>query len=98
VVHGDELMPRAQAIAREIADNTAPVAVALARRMLWDMAGPARPEDAHRRESLALARRGRSLDAVEGVAAFLEKRPALFPDRVSDAQSELPSAHGQLSL
>jgi enoyl-CoA hydratase/carnithine racemase len=98
VVPRDELMPRAHAIAREIADNTAPVSVAIARRMLWDMAGPARPEDAHRRESLALSQRGRSADAVEGVASFLEKRPALFPDRVSDALPELPSGHGQLPL
>ena len=33
----DELLPAAQALAREIADNTAPVSVALARRMMLDM-------------------------------------------------------------
>jgi hypothetical protein len=28
--------------------------------------------------------RGQSADAAEGITAFLEKRPADFPDRVSD--------------
>ena len=28
--------------------------------------------------------RGRSADAAEGVVAFLQKRPAEFPDRISD--------------
>jgi hypothetical protein len=28
--------------------------------------------------------RGRSADAGEGIAAFLEKREATFPDKVSD--------------
>jgi enoyl-CoA hydratase/carnithine racemase len=98
VVPGDDLLARAHAIAREIADNTAPVSVALARRMLWDMLGPALPAEAHRLESLALAERGRSLDAEEGVASFLEKRAPLFPDRVSEALPELSSEHDQLSL
>jgi hypothetical protein len=28
--------------------------------------------------------RGQSADTREGISAFLEKRPAQFPDRVSD--------------
>src|SRR5947199_4422918 len=35
----DELLPAAHALAREIADNTAPVSVALSRQMLWPMLG-----------------------------------------------------------
>ena len=35
----DDLLPAARAIAREIADNTAPVSVALTRQMLWRMLG-----------------------------------------------------------
>src|SRR5436190_17300999 len=34
-----ELLAAANALAREIADNTAPVSVALARRMMWTLLG-----------------------------------------------------------
>ena len=80
----DELLDVARALAREIADHTAPVSVALARRLLWRMLGAAHPMEAHRADSRAMVARGRSADVVEGVSAFLEKRPAVFPDRVSD--------------
>jgi enoyl-CoA hydratase/carnithine racemase len=79
-----ELLPAAYELASEIADNTAPVSVALARKMLWRMLGAPHPRDAHRADSLAMYARGRSADAREGVTAFLEKRPAEFPDKVSD--------------
>ena len=81
---GDELLPAAREIAREIADNTAPVSVALARQMLWRMLGAQHPMEAHRVDSRAMFARGQSADAREGVTAFLEKRDAQFPDRVSD--------------
>jgi enoyl-CoA hydratase/carnithine racemase len=77
-----ELMAAAHALAREIADNTAPVSVALTRRMLWSMLGAAHPLAAHEIDSRAMAARGASADAAEGVTAFLEKRDAVFPDRV----------------
>jgi enoyl-CoA hydratase/carnithine racemase len=80
----DELMPAARALALEIAQNAAPVSVALARRMLWTMLGADHPMAAHRADSRAMFARGQSADAREGVTAFLEKRPAEFPDRVSD--------------
>ena len=76
----DELLPAARAIAKEIADNTAPVSVALTRQMLWRMLGADHPMDAHRVDSRGIAERGSSADAHEGVASFLEKRPAVFPD------------------
>jgi enoyl-CoA hydratase/carnithine racemase len=79
-----ELLDAAYALAREIADNTAPVSVALARRMLWSMLGADHPREAHRVDSRAMVARGRSADAREGVTAFLEKRAAEFPDKVSD--------------
>jgi enoyl-CoA hydratase/carnithine racemase len=78
-----ELLDAANALAREIADNAAPVSVALARRMMWRMLGAEHPMLAHRADSRGMFARGRSADAAEGIAAFLEKRPADFPDRVS---------------
>ena len=79
----DEVVAEATALAREIADNTAPVSVAMARRLLWRMLGADHPMEAHRADSRAIYLRGKSGDAREGVTAFLEKRDPEFPDRVS---------------
>ena len=79
-----DLLGAARAIGREIAENTAPVSVALSRQMLWRMLGADHPMDAHRMDSRAINSRGASADAKEGVMSFLEKRPANFPVKVSD--------------
>jgi enoyl-CoA hydratase/carnithine racemase len=79
----EELQSAAQSIAREIADNAAPVSVALTRQMMWRMLGTDHPMEAHRVDSRSIESRGRSADVREGVNAFLEKRQADFPDRVS---------------
>jgi enoyl-CoA hydratase/carnithine racemase len=79
-----ELLDAAHALAREIADNAAPVSVALARQMMWRMLGAEHPMIAHRADSRGLFMRGQAEDVREGIAAFLEKRPADFPERVSD--------------
>jgi enoyl-CoA hydratase/carnithine racemase len=78
-----ELLPAAYSLAREIADNAAPVSAAMTRRLLGRMLGATDPMDAHLAESRGLAKRSRSADAREGVTSFLEKRPARFPQRVS---------------
>src|SRR3954465_9801750 len=78
-----EVLGAAQALASEIADS-APVSVALTRQLLWRMLGASHPMEAHRADSRAMFARGQSADAREGVTSFLEKRPADFPDRVSD--------------
>jgi enoyl-CoA hydratase/carnithine racemase len=85
----DDLLPAAVAIAREIADNTAAVSVALSRQMLWRMLGVPHPMYAHRVDSRGIASRGPSADASEGVLSFLEKRPAVFPNLVSDGLPDI---------
>ncbi len=84
-----ELLGAARGLAREIADSTAPVSVALARRMMWTMLGAEHPMLAHRADSRGMFYRGQSADAAEGISAFLEKRAAEFPDRVSDGLPEV---------
>ena len=85
----DELLPAARALAREIADNTragldradAPDAVADVGRAASDGRAPDR-------QPLRSRRAGSRPMRARASAAFLEKRPAVFPDRVS---SDLPS-------
>jgi enoyl-CoA hydratase/carnithine racemase len=79
----DQLLAEARKLAREIADNTAPVSIALTRQMLWRNAAMPHPMDAHRIDSRAIYRRARSGDAMEGIASFLEKRAPAYPDKVS---------------
>jgi enoyl-CoA hydratase/carnithine racemase len=84
-----DLLPAAHEIAREIADNTAPVSVALTRQMLWRMLGADHPMEAHRVDSRGIQSRGASADAREGVESFLEKRTPNYPVRVSDGLPDI---------
>ena len=86
---GGELLDAARELATEIAEHTSPVSVALTRRLMWSMLGAAHPMAAHRADSRGMYFRGRSDDAREGVMSFLEKRPAHFPDRVSEGLPDL---------
>src|SRR5690348_7916126 len=83
VVPPDQLLPTARALAREIAEKTAPVSIALIRQMMWRMLGADDPMEAHKVDSRGIYARGRSDDVKEGVVSFLEKRPAQFKDKVS---------------
>ena len=78
-----DLLPAAQELAREIADNTAPVSIALTRAMLWRLTAADHPMAAHQIDSRAIYRRSRSGDAKEGISSFLEKRAPVYPDKVS---------------
>ena len=78
-----DLLGAAQELAQEIGANNAPVSVALTRQMMWRMLGADHPMQAHRVDSLAIELRTASDDAAEGVRSFTEKRPAVFPNKVS---------------
>jgi enoyl-CoA hydratase/carnithine racemase len=84
-----EVLGAARELAAEIAAHSAPVSVALTRRLLWTNLGAEHPMAAHRADSRAMFSRGQSDDAREGVTSFLEKRPAQFSDRVSDGLPEI---------
>jgi len=58
--------------------------------MMWRMLGASHPMEAHRFDSKAMFHRGRSADVREGIASFLEKRPARFSGTVSRDLPELP--------
>ncbi len=88
VLPEDELLPAANEIAREIADNTSSISVALSRQMLWKMLGADHPMEAHRLDSAGVYAMGRTPDGYEGVKSFLEKRPPEFPMKVS---SDMPA-------
>jgi enoyl-CoA hydratase/carnithine racemase len=78
----DQLLDAARELAAEIADS-APVSVALTRRMLWRGMVADHPMYAHRVDSRAVRYLGKQPDAAEGVMSFLEKRPARFTGSVS---------------
>jgi enoyl-CoA hydratase/carnithine racemase len=83
VVNPEELLAAAHKIAAEIRDNTAPVSVALIRQMMWRLSALDHPMEAHKIDSRGIYARGASADVKEGVVAFLEKRKANFPEKVS---------------
>jgi enoyl-CoA hydratase/carnithine racemase len=83
----DALVPAARELAAEIAQNTAPLSVALNRQLLWKMLGADHPMEAHKLDSRGVRALGQTADAREGVSSFLEKRPARYAGNPS---SEMP--------
>ena len=77
------LLARAQEIAREIVENTAPVAVALTRQMLWRFSAEATPWDLLKLDAAMNMTLGAGADVREGVASFIGKRAPNFPGQVS---------------
>lgn len=80
----EDLLPQARSMAREMIENCAPGSLALNRQLLWRMSGAAHPLEAHLLESRGIAERVTSPDALEGVAAFRERRAADFPGTTRD--------------
>ncbi|WP_293898439.1 enoyl-CoA hydratase-related protein [Phenylobacterium sp.] len=90
VVAPDQLLARAHEIALEIAQNTAPVSIALARQMLWRFSGDPDPSGALAIDGRLSMELGSGPDVKEGVGAFVEKRAPNFPGRVS---ADMPSLY-----
>lgn len=78
----EDLLPAAYELAREFTANSR-VSNAVIRQMFWRMLGADDPVVAHRLDTKGMVERGQSADATEGTTAFLEKRAANFPDKVS---------------
>jgi len=79
----DELVPAAQELARSFVRGRSPAALGLAKQLLYRNAGAADPLEAHLSDSLAIYYASLA-DGKEGIAAFLEKRPAAFTGKASE--------------
>ncbi len=85
----DDLLPAANKLAHEIADNTSAVSVALARQMMWKGLAADHPMKMHRVESKAFLAMGRSDDCKAGLKAFFARQPAEFPLKPSTDMPEV---------
>lgn len=83
-----DLLPAARALAERLTAQSAPVSIAMTRKLLWAGLASEHPMQAHRRDSRTIWARGRAGDAKEGVVSFLEKRPPAYPDKVSERWDE----------
>ncbi len=79
----DDLLPAALELARAFVVRRSPVALALAKQMLYRNGATDHPIEAHRSDSLAMFYTSIG-DGKEGVAAFREKRDPVFTGLASD--------------
>ena len=85
----EQLLAEARRLAQRIVENRSPVAIALARQMMYRNAAQPHPLAAHRVDSLAMFYTSIG-DGKEGVRSFHEKRAPHFTAKAS----ELPSFYG----
>ncbi|MBM7519283.1 crotonase/enoyl-CoA hydratase family protein [Nocardioides nitrophenolicus] len=79
----DELLPAAYELARSFVTDRSPVALGLAKQLLYRNSAAADPLEAHLTDSLAMFWTSIG-DGKEGVAAFLEKRAPRFTGKASE--------------
>lgn len=93
VVPHDELLATSLAVAHDIADNTAPLAVAATRRLLWRQLMENDPRAGRALEDEIFHWAGKTSDAAEGVTSFLEKRAPRWTGKPS---RDLPPQIGEI--
>lgn len=81
-VPADQVLPVAMEMARDIAVNTAPVSVALAKRLMWEGMNMG-IDEMIAAEGRIINKLAASPDSVEGVRAFFEKRTPEWSMKVS---------------
>jgi enoyl-CoA hydratase/carnithine racemase len=91
VVPDAELLSTAQGLAREIAREAAPVAVALTKQLIWRFLSEPDPAAAEKLDGQVFGWMTQSPDAKEGIRSFLEKRPPRWGMKVS---TDVPDLDG----
>lgn len=79
----EDLLPAAIELAKKFVANRSPVAIALARQMMYRNSAMPSPRTAHEIDSLSMFYSSVG-DGKEGVASFLEKREPAFESRASE--------------
>ncbi len=84
-----EVLPAALAVARDLADNAAPLSLAVTKRLLWESFALS-PADVERKETLLHHHLMGREDAIEGAMAWIEKRAPRWKLSVSRDWPEWP--------
>ncbi len=85
----DDVLPAALDIAQDIAENTAPLSVAIAKRLLWESPNLTSSEVGHKETNLHHQLMGKP-DAIEGPVAWLEHRKPQWQSSVAKEWPDWP--------
>lgn len=85
----EELLPAARELALKFVENRSPVAIALARQMMYRNSAMPSPRAAHEVDSLSMYYSSLG-DGKEGVQSFLEKRDPAFSSKASQMPGFYP--------